>query len=130
MVTNRIRKLKRSEGIHQHASGTGPLPVLINAALEESPFRSVRSLASAVKDLPTGVWRHLYSSGYVLRRLHVIRDTLPDFAATRESLHRQGFTGVLLCDNCSSHIDEGIKQLLADNNIRLVTCPPHTSDLF
>jgi hypothetical protein len=55
---------------------------------------------------------------------------LPYFAATRESLHLQDFTGVLLCDNCSSHIDEGIKQLLADNNIRLVTFPPHTSHLF
>jgi hypothetical protein len=54
----------------------------------------------------------------------------PYFAATRESLHFQDFTGVLLCDNCSSHIDEGIKQLLADNNIRLITCPPHTSHLF
>jgi hypothetical protein len=51
-------------------------------------------------------------------------------AATREGLHLQDFTGVLLCDNCSSHIDEGIKQLLVDNNIRLVTFPPHTSHLF
>jgi hypothetical protein len=55
---------------------------------------------------------------------------LPSFAATRESLHLQDFTGVLLCDNCSSHIDEDIKQLLADNNIRLVTFPLHTSYLF
>jgi hypothetical protein len=30
-------------------------------------------------------------------------------ASTRESLHLQDFTGILLCDNCSSHIDEGIK---------------------
>jgi hypothetical protein len=52
------------------------------------------------------------------------------FAATRESFHLQDFTSVLFWDNCSSHIDEGIKQLLADNNIRLVTFPPHTSHLF
>jgi hypothetical protein len=55
---------------------------------------------------------------------------LPYFAATRESLHLQDFTGVLLCDNCSSHIDESIKQLLTDKNIRLVTLPPHSSHLF
>jgi hypothetical protein len=55
---------------------------------------------------------------------------LPYFAATRESLHLQSFTGVLLCDNCSPHNEEGIKQLLADTNIRLVTFPPHTSQLF
>jgi hypothetical protein len=45
-------------------------------------------------------------------------------------LYLQDFTGVLLCDNCSSHIDESIKQLHADNNIRLVTFPLHTSHLF
>jgi hypothetical protein len=44
--------------------------------------------------------------------------------------HRAVATSVLLCDNCTSHIDEGLKQLLADNNIRLVTFPPHTSYLF
>jgi hypothetical protein len=55
---------------------------------------------------------------------------LPYFVATRESLHLQDFAGVLLYDNCSSHIDEGIRQLLVDNNIRLVTFPPHTSHLF
>jgi hypothetical protein len=55
---------------------------------------------------------------------------LPYFAATRESLHFQDFTGLLLCDNCSSHINEGIKQLLSDNNSRLVIFPPHTPHLF
>jgi hypothetical protein len=55
---------------------------------------------------------------------------LPCFAATRESLHLQDFTGVLLYDNCSFHIGEGIKQLFADSNIGLVTFPSHTSHLF
>jgi hypothetical protein len=55
---------------------------------------------------------------------------LPYFAATRESLHLQDFTGVLLCDNYNSHINESIKQLLTNNNIRLVTFPSHISHLF
>jgi hypothetical protein len=70
---------------------------------------------------------------YVTRPIFTERVTsviLPYFAGTRESLHLQDFTDVLLWDNCSSHIDEGIKQLFADNNIRLVTFPPHTSYLF
>jgi hypothetical protein len=73
------------------------------------------------------------NTSYVTRPIFtecVISVILPYFAATRESLHLQDFTGVLLCDNYSSHIDEGIKQLLADNNSRLVTFPPHTSHLF
>jgi hypothetical protein len=72
-------------------------------------------------------------TSYVTRPIfteYVTSGILPVFAAIRESLHLQDFTGVLLCDNYSSHIDEGIKQLLADNNIRLVTFPPHTSHLF
>jgi hypothetical protein len=37
---------------------------------------------------------------------------------------------VLLCDNCAAHIDDEIKALLAQNNVRLITFPPHTSNLF
>jgi hypothetical protein len=72
-------------------------------------------------------------TSYVTRPIfteYVTSVILPYFAATRESLHLQDFTGVLPCDNCSSHIDAGIKQLLTDINIRLVTFPPHTSHLF
>jgi hypothetical protein len=60
------------------------LPILIAAALEESSFRSVRSLASDVKYPSTTVWRHLHSSGYVLRHLHVVPHTFsPDQKAAR-----------------------------------------------
>jgi hypothetical protein len=72
-------------------------------------------------------------TSYVTRPIfteYVTSVILPYFAATRESLHFQDSTGVLLCDNCNSHIDERIKQLDADNNIRLVRFPPHTSYLF
>jgi hypothetical protein len=72
-------------------------------------------------------------TSYVTRPIfteYVTSVNLPYFAATRESWHAQHSTGVLLCDDCSSHIDEGIKQLLADNNIRLATFQPHTSHLF
>jgi hypothetical protein len=55
---------------------------------------------------------------------------IPYFAGTRQSLHLDGFPGVLLCDNCASHIDEEIMTLLARHNIRLLTFPPHTSHLF
>jgi hypothetical protein len=42
----------------------------------------------------------------------------------------QHFPGVLLCDNCTSHIEEEIAQLFAQRNIRLITFPPQTSDWF
>jgi hypothetical protein len=55
-VTNWIRALTRGEDIHGHASGGGHLPddrvdTLVINALEESPFHSVRSLASIIKIL-------------------------------------------------------------------------------
>jgi hypothetical protein len=52
-------------------------------------------------------------TSYVTRPIfteHVISVILPYFAATRESLHLQDFTSVLLCDDCSFNIDEGIRQ--------------------
>jgi hypothetical protein len=52
-------------------------------------------------------------TSYVTRPIfteYVTSVILPYFAVTRESLHLQDFTGVLLCDSCSSHINEGIKQ--------------------
>jgi hypothetical protein len=51
-------------------------------------------------------------TSYVTRPVfteYVTSVILPYFAVTRESLQLQDFTGVLLCDNCSSHIDDGIK---------------------
>jgi hypothetical protein len=87
--THWIRRLKRREDIYQHASGSGRLPedrppVLIVAALEESPVHSVHSLASAVRYPLTTVWQHLYSSGDVLRHSYLIPHTFsPDQKATR-----------------------------------------------
>jgi hypothetical protein len=72
-------------------------------------------------------------TSYVTRPVfteYVTSVILPHFAAARDSLHFRDFIGFLLCNHCTSHINEGIKQLLADNNIRLVIFPLHTSDLL
>jgi hypothetical protein len=63
-ITNWIRALTRGEDIHGHASGSGRLPddsfdTLVINALEESPFHSVRMLASTIKIPPTAGLRHL-----------------------------------------------------------------------
>jgi hypothetical protein len=52
------------------------------------------------------------------------------FNTTPEMMQLENYTGVLLCDNCSSHIDEEVMAMLARENIRLITYPPHTSHLF
>jgi hypothetical protein len=53
-ITDSIRRLPRGEDIATHASGSGRLldayiNILLAAAIEEAPFHSVRSLASAIK---------------------------------------------------------------------------------
>jgi hypothetical protein len=65
----------------------------------------------------------------------VFRDCLtgviiPNFDTTRETMKLQNVAGILLCDNSSSHIDEQVKQLLAEPNIRLIAFPPHPAHLF
>ena len=37
---------------------------------------------------------------------------------------------VLLIDNCPSHSDEELYRRLAEENIRVITFPPHTTNLF
>jgi hypothetical protein len=60
-----------------------------------------------------------------------LRDAvLKYFKTTRETMHLENFASVLLCDSCSSHIDEEVMAMLARENIRLMTFPPHTSHLF
>jgi hypothetical protein len=80
-ITIWIRSLVRSENIYEHTSGGGHLPddrvdCLVANALEESPFHTVHSLASAIKISPKTVWRNLHSRGYVVQHLHIIPHTL------------------------------------------------------
>jgi hypothetical protein len=81
-TTNWIGALTRGEDIYDYASGGGHLPddrvdTLVINALEESPFHSVRSLASTIKIPPTTVWRHLHARGYVVRNLYIVPHMLP-----------------------------------------------------
>jgi histone-lysine N-methyltransferase SETMAR len=88
-VTNWIRSLERGDDIFERASGSGRRPNeeligLIFAVLEQEPFHSVRSLATAVKSPPTTVWRSLHSSGFVLRNLRLVPHALsPSEKASR-----------------------------------------------
>jgi hypothetical protein len=52
------------------------IDVLIALTLEEEPFHSVRSLATAIKSPPATVWRHLRAAGYVLRYLRLVAHIL------------------------------------------------------
>jgi hypothetical protein len=53
---------------------------------------------------------------------------LPYFATTRESLNLGNLPGVLLLDNCRSHIGEEVKRFLAQHYVTLITFPPYVAD--
>jgi hypothetical protein len=55
------------------------------------------------------------------------RVIVPSFATRRASMKLGNVPGVLLCDNCSSHISEEIKQLLGQHAIKLTPFPPDKS---
>jgi hypothetical protein len=55
---------------------------------------------------------------------------LKSVEAVRELLDLHDFPAVFLCENCSSHSDEEIVQAFASHNIKLLTFPPHTSNMF
>jgi transposase len=60
-----------------------------------------------------------------------IRDVVFEyFTTTRETMHLENYADVLLCDNCSSHTNKEVMAMLARDNIRLTTFPPHISHLF
>jgi hypothetical protein len=48
----------------------------------------------------------------------------------RASMNLHDLRAVLLCNNCTAHINEDIKVLLTRDNIRLVIFPPHPPHLF
>jgi hypothetical protein len=52
---------------------------------------------------------------------------VPAIDAARERLGTPHMPGVLLCDNHSTHCGEYTRQFLANNNIKLITIPPHSS---
>jgi hypothetical protein len=96
------------------------------------------------KTIDDAVWEEGWRDGqdFLIRSndtSYVTRDIFKEYLSsvflryvesTRESLNLRDFPAVLLCDNCSSHLDDEIMRFLASHNVKLLTFPPHTSNLF
>ena len=61
---------------------------------------------------------------------YIIHTIIQYIDRTRESMKLKDYPAVLLSDNCPSHRCEEIYKELANHNIRLITFPPHTTNLF
>jgi hypothetical protein len=61
---------------------------------------------------------------------YVRQVALKYFSTTRETMHLDDFAGILLCDNCVSHINEEVVATLARENIRLISFAPYNLICF
>ena len=61
---------------------------------------------------------------------YIFNHIIPYIDNTRKMMKLEDSPGVLLIDNCPSHQCDEIYKELANNNIRLITFPPHTTNLF
>ena len=61
---------------------------------------------------------------------YIFNHIIPYIDNTRKMMKLEDSPGVLLIDNCTSHQCDEIYKVLANNNIRLITFPPHTTNLF
>ena len=61
---------------------------------------------------------------------YISNQIIPYIKQTRKQMNLQDSHAVLLMDNCPSHVNEEILKILADEKIRVVTFPPHTTNLF
>ena len=87
------------------------------------------------KTIDQAVWEEGWKDGqdFLIRSndtSYVTRDIFKEYLTivflryvetVRESLNLHDFPAVLLCDNCSAHIDEEIMLLLASHNMKLLT---------
>ena len=61
---------------------------------------------------------------------YVLNQIIPYIKQTRCQMKIEDSPVVLLIDNCPSHVNDEIKQILAMENIRMITFPPHKTNLF
>ena len=61
---------------------------------------------------------------------YIFNHIVPYMNNTRKMMKLEDSPGVILIDNCPSHQCDEIYKELANNNIRLITFPPHTTNLF
>jgi hypothetical protein len=92
------------------------------------------------EDVWLGGWRD--GQDFLLRSndtSYVTGDIFPEYltvvflryvATVSESMNLSDSPAVLLCDDRTAHIGDEIKVLLARDDVRLITFPPHTSHLF
>ena len=80
-------------------------------------------------DLSLTVAGSSYISKEIFKDL-IINKFIPQVQNDRESSGLKDAPAILFYDNCSSHLDDEMLRILAENLIIVITYPPHTSHVF
>ena len=76
---------------------------------------------------------HVGNSNYVDKETfcdHIINKFIPQVLNDRKYCGCDTLPAILFIDNCSSHLDPDLLEILADNLILVITYPSHTSHIF
>jgi len=73
------------------------------------------------------------NSGYITSEIflnYFLSVIIPYINASRSNFNLDQSTALILMDNCRAHITENLNQICSQNNILILTFPPHTSHLL
>lgn len=76
---------------------------------------------------------HVGNSNYISKEVfndHIINKFIPQVMNDRKFCGNNNLPAILFLDNCSSHLDDMLLKILADNLILVISYPSHTSHIF
>lgn len=129
-ITHKVKRASKLQTILGCISAAGDVltPVLISTRKTIDPEVYSQGLRN-----DTDIIIRYSETGYATKDIFqewITKKFIPFVNATRIELKLENEDGILLCDNCTSHISDNIKQILAQNRIKLISFPPHSSHLF
>lgn len=102
-----------------------PLVVTSDSSLENIFDHGVR------RDIDLSI--HVGNSSYITKDVfkdHIINKFIPQVENDRMNYDLEPPLAILFFDNCSSHLDDEILRIPAENNIIVITYPLHCSHIF
>ena len=76
---------------------------------------------------------HVGNSNYISKEVfndHIINKFIPQVMNDRKFCGNNNLPAIIFLDNCSSHLDDMLLKILADNLILVISYPSHTSHIF
>ena len=106
--------------------------VLVPLVISQRKTFAQELIDSGIREGEDFIFKH-QKSAFINKEIFgdYIRDVVfPYIDELRKHKKFENEMAVILCDNCSSHVDDVLYEEMAKRNIRFITFPPHSSHLF